>query len=135
VAPGGVFDAAERAAAAAAAVSRGGHGCCPFPFTPVSAPFNQWARRPGADRHASPSAAPPAPPLQLGRRPLLLAGVGGMVASLLALGTAQAGGGAAGAAAWVSVGALLLYVGCYQVSFGPISWLMWVLLWGGGGMG
>jgi hypothetical protein len=77
-----------------------------------------------------PRAPPPPPSLppprssQWGRRPLLLAGVSGMVAALLALGSAQAGGGAAGAAAWVSVGALLLYVGCYQVSFGPISWLM-----------
>jgi MFS family permease len=62
-----------------------------------------------------------------GRRPLLLYGVSGMVLSLLALGFTQAGpaGGALdGAAAWASVGALLLYVGCYQMSFGPISWLI-----------
>ncbi len=61
-----------------------------------------------------------------GRRPLLLYGVSGMVAALLALGVAQSGGGAGldGAAAWTSVGALLLYVGCYQMSFGPISWLI-----------
>uniref|UniRef100_A0A7S0RU69 Major facilitator superfamily (MFS) profile domain-containing protein n=1 Tax=Pyramimonas obovata TaxID=1411642 RepID=A0A7S0RU69_9CHLO len=26
--------------------------------------------------------------------------------------------------AWASVTALLLYVGCYQVSFGPIAWLI-----------
>ncbi|KAI8470339.1 MAG: general substrate transporter [Monoraphidium minutum] len=64
---------------------------------------------------------------KLGRRPLLLAGVGGMVAALLALGFAQGGpggGGGGGPGAWVSVIALLLYVGCYQVSFGPISWLI-----------
>lgn len=65
---------------------------------------------------------------QLGRRPLLLAGVGAMVASLLCLGVSQGalggGGGAGGASAWVSVVALLLYVGAYQCSFGPISWLI-----------
>jgi hypothetical protein len=62
---------------------------------------------------------------QLGRRPLLLAGVSGMVVALLALGLAQgSGGGGGGAVAGVSVVALLLYVGCYQVSFGPISWLI-----------
>jgi hypothetical protein len=74
---------------------------------------------------------------KLGRRPLLLGGVSGMVVALLLLTAAQGGvevaaaaGGAAGAggggvsAAWVSAAALLLYVGCYQVSFGPISWLI-----------
>lgn len=59
-----------------------------------------------------------------GRRPLLLSGVAGMVAALVALAAAQGAGAAGGAAAWVSVGALLLYVGCYQCSFGPISWLI-----------
>jgi len=83
-----------------------------------------------------------------GRRPLLLGGVSGMTAALVLLSAAQAGafsgggggGAAAGAAAaavgavasssgpdaaaLVSVAALLLYVGCYQLSFGPISWLL-----------
>ena len=65
--------------------------------------------------------------LQLGRRPLLLSGVAAMVAALLCLGISQGalgGGGAGGASAWVSVLALLLYVGAYQCSFGPISWLI-----------
>ncbi|KAF6252911.1 general substrate transporter [Scenedesmus sp. NREL 46B-D3] len=69
---------------------------------------------------------------KLGRRPLLLFGVSGMVAALLALTAAQGGVDAAEAAAtaagtsaaWLSAGALLLYVGCYQISFGPISWLI-----------
>lgn len=70
---------------------------------------------------------------KLGRRPLLLGGVGGMVIALLLLTAAQGGvdvaaaAGAAGggvSAAWVSAIALLLYVGCYQISFGPISWLL-----------
>ncbi|GAB4813293.1 hypothetical protein N2152v2_000339 [Parachlorella kessleri] len=61
-----------------------------------------------------------------GRRPLLLLGVGGIVVSLLALGTVGSGALPLGAsmAAWANLGALLLYVGCYQVSFGPISWLL-----------
>uniref|UniRef100_A0A383VP60 Major facilitator superfamily (MFS) profile domain-containing protein n=1 Tax=Tetradesmus obliquus TaxID=3088 RepID=A0A383VP60_TETOB len=68
---------------------------------------------------------------KLGRRPLLLFGVSGMVAALLALTAAQGGVDAANAAAaggtgaaWLSAGALLVYVGCYQISFGPISWLI-----------
>ncbi|ERN08005.1 D-xylose-proton symporter-like 3, chloroplastic [Amborella trichopoda] len=57
----------------------------------------------------------------LGRRPLLIGGVSGIVFSLFLL------------AAYykilqgfpvAAVVALLLYVSCYQISFGPISWLM-----------
>lgn len=29
-----------------------------------------------------------------------------------------------GAAGWANLGALLLYVGAYQLSFGPVSWLV-----------
>ena len=52
-----------------------------------------------------------------GRRPLLLAGVGGIVASLLALGAAGSGWlpFGEGTLAWTNLGALLLYVGSYQV--------------------
>lgn len=65
---------------------------------------------------------------RLGRRPLLLGGVGGMVVALLLLTAAQGGVDAsavkaaevaaesAGGAAWLSAVALLLYVGCYQVN-------------------
>lgn len=52
----------------------------------------------------------------LGRRPLLLGGVGAMVGALLALGGSQlllSGG----TATWTSVIALLMYVGAYQASF------------------
>ncbi|KAK9154349.1 hypothetical protein Sjap_001829 [Stephania japonica] len=57
----------------------------------------------------------------IGRRPLLIGGVSGIALSLILL------------SAYykflqgfpiVAVAALLLYVGCYQISFGPISWLM-----------
>lgn len=61
-----------------------------------------------------------------GRRPLLLWGVGGIVAALGIL-WSIAGGVLAlppRVLAWCSLGALLLYVGAYQMSFGPISWLM-----------
>eukprot|EP00897_Mesotaenium_endlicherianum_P000931 jgi/Mesen1/10839/ME000093S10358 len=56
-----------------------------------------------------------------GRRPLLLTGISGLVASLFLLATFYLTGSTMPA---LSVGSLLLYVGCYQVSFGPISWLM-----------
>ncbi|CAA7406352.1 unnamed protein product [Spirodela intermedia] len=57
----------------------------------------------------------------LGRRPLLIGGVSGIVVSLFLLAAYYK---FLGGASLVAVGALLLYVGSYQVSFGPISWLM-----------
>lgn len=59
----------------------------------------------------------------IGRRPLLLGGVTGLVLSLLALSGAQTllqGD----VATWVNVAGLLFYTASYQVSFGPISWLI-----------
>lgn len=58
---------------------------------------------------------------KLGRRPLLLGGVSGMVISLFLLGSYYTYLDNAPA---VAVGGLLFYVGCYQLSFGPIGWLM-----------
>ncbi|KAF2548732.1 hypothetical protein F2Q70_00024083 [Brassica cretica] len=58
---------------------------------------------------------------RLGRRPLLLGGVSGMMISLLLLGSYYIFYNTVPA---VAVVALLLYVGCYQLSFGPIGWLM-----------
>eukprot|EP01018_Ginkgo_biloba_P034383 Gb_38531 [translate_table: standard] len=58
---------------------------------------------------------------QLGRRPLLIGGVSGIVVSLFLLAAYY---NFFGGAPILAVVALLLYVGCYQVSFGPISWLM-----------
>ncbi|XP_027088832.1 D-xylose-proton symporter-like 3, chloroplastic [Coffea arabica] len=57
----------------------------------------------------------------LGRRPLLIGGVGGIALSLLLLWAYYE---FLGGYPLVAVAALLLYVGSYQVSFGPISWLM-----------
>jgi sugar porter (SP) family MFS transporter len=55
-----------------------------------------------------------------GRRPLLLGGVAAMAAALAGLATQKA----AGLPPTVAAAALLLYVGAYQISFGPISWLI-----------
>jgi len=63
---------------------------------------------------------------RLGRRPLLLGGVGALSGALfvLALLASPASPLEGGAASGASLAALLLYVGAYQLSFGPISWLM-----------
>ncbi|KAK2642437.1 hypothetical protein Ddye_024200 [Dipteronia dyeriana] len=57
----------------------------------------------------------------LGRRPLLIGGVSGLALSLFLLSAYYK---ILGGFPLVAVAALLLYVGCYQISFGPISWLM-----------
>ncbi|KAI7726623.1 hypothetical protein M8C21_025197, partial [Ambrosia artemisiifolia] len=57
----------------------------------------------------------------LGRKPLLIGGISGITLSLLLLSAYYK---FLGGFPLVAVGALLLYVGCYQISFGPISWLM-----------
>ncbi|KAM0865835.1 hypothetical protein ACQ4PT_043013 [Festuca glaucescens] len=57
----------------------------------------------------------------LGRRPLLIGGVSGITIALLLLAAYYK---ILNGFPYVAVGALLLYVGSYQVSFGPISWLM-----------
>ncbi|TVU02974.1 hypothetical protein EJB05_51520 [Eragrostis curvula] len=57
----------------------------------------------------------------LGRRPLLIGGVSGIAFSLILLAAYYK---ILNNYPFVAVGALLLYVGSYQVSFGPISWLM-----------
>ena len=58
---------------------------------------------------------------KVGRRPLLIAGATGLTASLAMLSIYFS---LLKAYPYLAVTALLLYVGCYQVSFGPISWLM-----------
>ncbi|KAI9083421.1 hypothetical protein K1719_034635 [Acacia pycnantha] len=57
----------------------------------------------------------------LGRRPLLLGGVSGMVIALFLLGSYYL---FLNDALIIAIVGLLLYVGCYQISFGPIGWLM-----------
>ncbi|OEL31957.1 D-xylose-proton symporter-like 2 [Dichanthelium oligosanthes] len=58
---------------------------------------------------------------RLGRRPLLLGGVSGITVSLFLLSSYYT---LLKDVSYVAVIALLLYVGCYQLSFGPIGWLM-----------
>jgi sugar porter (SP) family MFS transporter len=61
----------------------------------------------------------------LGRRPLLLGGVSVITASLLALAALNSPGEAQTVAqAQASVACIFLYVGAYQLSFGPIAWLL-----------
>ncbi|WVZ03512.1 hypothetical protein V8G54_024318 [Vigna mungo] len=58
---------------------------------------------------------------KLGRRPLLLGGVSGIVISLFLMGSYYV---FLDNSPVIAVVGLLLYVGCYQISFGPIGWLM-----------
>ncbi|CAM6100319.1 unnamed protein product [Calypogeia fissa] len=58
---------------------------------------------------------------KVGRRPLLIVGVSGIMASLLGLAAYYS---FASGVPILAVCALLCYVGAYQISFGPISWLM-----------
>lgn len=58
---------------------------------------------------------------RVGRRPLLIGGVSGITISLFLLSSYYI---FFRDSAFVAVIALLSYVGCYQISFGPIGWLM-----------
>jgi len=59
---------------------------------------------------------------RVGRRPLLMVGIVGMIIALAVLGygfrlpVASRG--------WVAIGSLMLYVACFAFSLGPIFWLM-----------
>jgi sugar porter (SP) family MFS transporter len=59
-----------------------------------------------------------------GRRPLLLAGLAGMIVSLLALGVASHEGTTAGWLGATTVACIGLYIVCFAFSLGPIVWLM-----------
>src|SRR5262249_3167670 len=59
-----------------------------------------------------------------GRRPLLLAGLTGMIVSLLALGLASHEGTSAGWLGAATVACIGLYIVCFAFSLGPIVWLM-----------
>ena len=61
----------------------------------------------------------------VGRRPLLLGGAGIITACLFALAALNAPGETQTVfQAQASVAAIFLYVGAYQLSFGPIAWLL-----------
>jgi sugar porter (SP) family MFS transporter len=59
-----------------------------------------------------------------GRRPLLLIGIAGMIASLTALGFVFQLGSHSAAFGWLAVVSVMLYVGSFAISLGPIFWLL-----------
>lgn len=59
-----------------------------------------------------------------GRRALLMVGVSGMILALIALGAAFLGSGGGSLATIVAIGSLMLYVGSFAISLGPIFWLL-----------
>ena len=61
---------------------------------------------------------------RVGRKPLLLVGIAGMVVSLGILGAAFLLPALSGAASWITLLGLMLYVAAFAVSFGPLLWVM-----------
>jgi SP family galactose:H+ symporter-like MFS transporter len=61
---------------------------------------------------------------RVGRKPLLYAGLAGMTLALSALGLVFAGSHPAGATADVALVSMMVYVGCFAFSLGPIVWLL-----------
>jgi SP family galactose:H+ symporter-like MFS transporter len=61
---------------------------------------------------------------QVGRRPLLLIGLTGMILSLGVLGLAFLLPNLSSALGWIAVGSLILYVGSFAIGLGPVFWLL-----------
>ena len=61
---------------------------------------------------------------RMGRRPLLLIGIAGMVVTLGILGLAFHMAGRTGALAWLAVVSMMVYVASFAISLGPIFWLL-----------
>ena len=61
---------------------------------------------------------------RMGRRPLLLTGIAGMVITLGVLGLAFHMAGRTGALAWLAVVSMMVYVASFAISLGPIFWLL-----------
>jgi SP family galactose:H+ symporter-like MFS transporter len=61
---------------------------------------------------------------RMGRRPLLLTGIAGMVITLGILGLAFHLAGRTGALAWLAVVSMMVYVASFAISLGPIFWLL-----------
>jgi sugar porter (SP) family MFS transporter len=59
---------------------------------------------------------------RIGRRPLLLASLGGMCVALVALGVGFAVGGAA--LKWIGVLSLAIYIASFAIGLGPVFWLL-----------
>jgi SP family galactose:H+ symporter-like MFS transporter len=61
---------------------------------------------------------------RLGRKPLLYAGLAGMFVALAALALSFAHPNLSGSLATIALGSMMLYVGCFAFSLGPIVWLL-----------
>jgi SP family galactose:H+ symporter-like MFS transporter len=61
---------------------------------------------------------------RIGRRPLLLYGIAGMVLSLGVLGFAFMSANLAQGLAWIALICVMLYVACFAIGLGPVFWLM-----------
>lgn len=61
---------------------------------------------------------------RIGRRPLLLTGIAGMIASLCVLGWAFHTASPKGALSWLAVVSMMVYVASFAISLGPIFWLL-----------
>jgi SP family galactose:H+ symporter-like MFS transporter len=61
---------------------------------------------------------------QWGRKPLLYAGVAGMTLALCALALSFGIPGLHGVRGAIALGSLIVYVGCFAFSLGPITWLL-----------
>jgi SP family galactose:H+ symporter-like MFS transporter len=59
-----------------------------------------------------------------GRRPLLLAGICGMILSLGVLGLAFQLPNLSAFLGWIAVGSLIVYVGSFAIGLGPVFWLL-----------
>jgi sugar porter (SP) family MFS transporter len=61
---------------------------------------------------------------RVGRRPLLLTGIAGMVVTLGVLGWAFHAASASGALVWLTIASIMVYVASFAISLGPIFWLL-----------
>jgi sugar porter (SP) family MFS transporter len=61
---------------------------------------------------------------RVGRKPLLYAGLTGMFLALAALGFAFSQAHLSGSLSGIALGSMMLYVGCFAFSLGPIVWLL-----------
>ena len=61
---------------------------------------------------------------RVGRRPLLLVSLAGMVLSLAVLGLAFSLPQLSGSLGWLALASLMVYVGSFAVGLGPVFWLM-----------
>jgi SP family galactose:H+ symporter-like MFS transporter len=61
---------------------------------------------------------------RIGRRPLLLTGIAGMIVTLTVLGWAFHSASPSGALSWLAVISIMVYVASFAISLGPIFWLL-----------